>query len=89
MATRISRRRQQAIERRFSASPYANEIALSVLKMGDGAEYTGPEVYGWRSFPPQGLCDIDGDGVIDSPYTESGAFALQKVDPRMAVSNLH
>lgn len=89
MATRINRRRQQSIERRFGASPYANEIAKSVLKMGDGVEYTGPKTYGWCAFPPQGLVDIDGDGKIDSPYTESGAFALQKIDPRMQQSMLH
>jgi hypothetical protein len=89
MATRINRRRQQAIERRFSASPYAHEIAMDVMKLSDGVEYTGPTVYGWRSFPPQGLVDIDGDGKVDSPFTESGAFALQKIDPRMAQSMLH
>ena len=89
MATRINRRRQQAIERRFSASPYAHEIAMDVMRLSDGVEYTGPTVYGWRSFPPQGLVDIDGDGKVDSPFTESGAFALQKIDPRMAQSMLH
>ena len=31
MASRISRRRQQAIERRFSASPYAHQLAQDVL----------------------------------------------------------
>jgi len=86
MATRISRRRQQSIERRFGASPYANEIAKSVMKLSDGVEYHGPSVYGWRSFPPTGLVDADGDGKIDSPFTESGAFALQKTDPRMKQS---
>jgi hypothetical protein len=55
MATRINRRRQQAIERRFSSSPYASEIAKEVLRLSDGVEYTGPTVYGWQSFPPQGL----------------------------------
>ena len=38
MASRISRRRQQSIERRFSASPYAAHIAQDVLKLGDGIE---------------------------------------------------
>ena len=55
MAQRVNRRRQQAIERRFGASPYAHEIAKSVLKMGDGVDYAGPKDYGWATFPPQGL----------------------------------
>ena len=38
MASRISRRRQQSIERRFSASPYAAHIAQDVLKLGDGID---------------------------------------------------
>jgi len=58
MASRISRRRHQAIERRFSQSPYAYEIAKGVLELGDGVE--PPETWdpaktGWASFPPQGL----------------------------------
>jgi len=55
MATRISRRRQQSIERRFGASPYAHDIAQTILKLGDGVDYTGPAAYGWATFPPQGL----------------------------------
>jgi len=55
MATRISRRRQQSIERRFGASPYAHDIAQTILKLGDGVDYTGPKEYGWAAFPPQGL----------------------------------
>lgn len=55
MASRISKRRQQSIERRFSASPYASQLAQDVLKMGDGVDYTGPPDYGWATFPPQGL----------------------------------
>merc|ERR1719231_2211843 len=55
MASRISRRRQQAIERRFSASPFAAGLAQDLLRMGDGVEYNGPMTYGWRSFPPQWL----------------------------------
>lgn len=58
MATRISRRRQQAIERRFSQSPYAHEIAKTVLALGDGVEPPDtwdPKKSGWASFPPKGL----------------------------------
>ena len=55
MASRISRRRQQSIERRFSASPYAAQLAQDVLKLGDGVGYQGPAKYGWGTFPPQGL----------------------------------
>ena len=55
MATRIARRRQQNLERRFAASPYAYEIASTVLKLGDGVDYEGPKDYGWATFPPQGL----------------------------------
>lgn len=55
MASRINRRRQQAIERRFSASPYASQLAQDILALGDGVEYDGPPEYGWRTFPPQGL----------------------------------
>jgi len=58
MASRISRRRHQSIERRFSQSPYAYEIAKTVIALGDGVE--PPETWdpaktGWASFPPQGL----------------------------------
>lgn len=55
MASRISRRRQQSIERRFSASPYAAQLAQDVLKLGDGVEFEYPKPYGWAAFPPQGL----------------------------------
>ena len=79
MASRINRRRQQNIERRFSASPYASEIAKDVLAAGDGVEYTGPKIYGWASFPPQGLSEGN------TPFSASGAFALAKEDPRMAM----
>ena len=54
MASRINRRRQQAIERRFSASPYASQLAQDILALGDGVE-DGPPEYGWATFPPQGL----------------------------------
>lgn len=64
MATRISRRRQQAIERRFSQSPYAHEIAKTVLALGDGVDPPAswdPANSGWASFPPRGLpSDADG-----------------------------
>jgi len=58
MATRISRRRQQAIERRFSQSPYAHEIAKTVIALGDGVDPPDtwdPKKSGWASFPPTGL----------------------------------
>ena len=55
MASRISRRRQQSIERRFSASPYAAQLAQDVLKLGDGVEFKMDTPYGWGAFPPQGL----------------------------------
>ena len=58
MASRISRRRAQSIERRFSTSPYAHSIAKGVLALGDGVE--PPPGYdankcGWAGFPPTGL----------------------------------
>ena len=58
MASRISRRRQQSIERRFSTSPYAHEIAKTVLALGDGVEPPAdwnPKNSGWAGFPPKGL----------------------------------
>jgi hypothetical protein len=55
MASRINKRRQQSIERRFSASPYASQLAQDVVALSDGVEYKGPAEYGWRTFPPQGL----------------------------------
>ena len=60
MASRISRRRAQSIERRFSSSPYAHSIAKSVLALGDGIEpppgwEEDQQKCGWAGFPPQGL----------------------------------
>ena len=72
MASRISRRRQQSIERRFSASPYAAQLAQDVLKLGDGVEfevvdrYGNPKKYGWAAFPPQGLQPVEGDSHVGS-----------------------
>ena len=60
MASRISRRRAQSIERRFAASPFAHNIAKSVLELGDGVDpppgwETDSQKCGWAGFPPQGL----------------------------------
>ena len=72
MASRISRRRQQSIERRFSASLYAAQLAQDVLKLGDGVEfevvdrYGNPKKYGWAAFPPQGLQPVEGDSHVGS-----------------------
>jgi len=56
MASRVARRRQQAIERRFSASPFAHQLAKDVLTLGDGVEPPKDlKPYGWSSFPPTGL----------------------------------
>jgi len=56
MASRVARRRQQAIERRFSASPFAHQLAKDVLSLGDGVEPPKDlQAYGWAAFPPTGL----------------------------------
>ena len=60
MASRISRRRAQSIERRFSSSPYAHSIAMSVIALGEGVEpdpswEEHQKKCGWTGFPPQGL----------------------------------
>ena len=57
MASRISRRRQQSIEHRFSASPYAAHIAQDVLKLGadgiDPPDIVAPTAVSdsWKSNP--------------------------------------
>lgn len=75
MASRIARRRMQSVERRFGASPYAHEIAMSVQKMGDGIDYTGPKNYGWSTFPPEGL-RADGKGPYDDTSVNTRAAGL-------------
>ena len=73
MASRIARRRMQSVERRFGASPYAHEIALSVQAMGDGVDYMGPKDYGWATFPPQGL-RADGKGPFEGNQKVKGLY---------------
>ena len=65
MATRIAKRRQESIERRFGDSPGASTLAkVSDLgKPGVGKTYQ----YGWSSFPPRGL-----EGAEYKPKEEFG-----------------
>jgi len=79
MASRISRRRQQSIERRFSASPYAAHIAQDVLKLGDGIDPPDIGPYGWAAFPPLGL-QPDADDVKGLASWEAKSQAGSRVD---------
>lgn len=79
MASRISRRRQQSIERRFSASPYAAHIAQDVLKLGDGIEPPDIGPYGWGAFPPVGL-QPDADDVAGLASWEAKSQAGSRID---------
>jgi len=57
MATRVAKRRQASIERRFGDSPAKNTLVASsdISQQGTGKTYS----YGWAAFPPAGL---KGDG---------------------------
>ena len=54
MATRVARRRREAVERRFMSSPFHSNLA-------DAAHLPAPQrlppskPIGWAAFPPQGL----------------------------------
>ena len=56
MATRIAKRRQQSVERRFNDSASTKKMVQAEMKaQADAKVVADPYIYGWESFPPTGL----------------------------------
>ena len=56
MASRIAKRRQASIERRFNHSPDKKKLAAAAAA-GESAGVGKTFEYGWSNFPPKGLWD--------------------------------
>ncbi|KOO31621.1 hypothetical protein Ctob_011225 [Chrysochromulina tobinii] len=55
MASRIAKRRQQSIERRFNDTPDRKKLVMAQEALNKLAESKPKQDFGWTAFPPKGL----------------------------------